>query len=310
MIICPLSFLIWSCATKAFNLTNYNLYFTDTLLPRLINSTLKDPTYPERNFLKKIVKSSGFTNNTNFLRSAIKFEYFKDYNLSEVAELRDEFILLHSDFSIVAPVYRTALLLSKYNNQVYFYTFEYEGELSFSQVLTQIATINENGIRSYSNSYLDKKGASGINNNNDLRRKNRKHRQGSIFTKDSATGDVLELSPEIVEEIEQLGHNDNGSYPALPGEQDFEEFSAGLQDTRKKLHCRFIRLDRLTAWPAHAEALLCCISTEYVIHGEELLYLFQFRNPTTNSIVPIDDEEGKQVRDIMTTLWSNVAKFG
>jgi len=45
-----------------------------------------------------------------------------------------EYITLHSDFSVVAPVYRTAMFLSQ-RTYVYFYSFEYEGELSFSERL-------------------------------------------------------------------------------------------------------------------------------------------------------------------------------
>lgn len=56
--------------------------------------------------------------------------------MSEIQELKDEFISLHSDFSVVAPVYRTAMFLSQ-RTPVYFYTFEYEGELSFSEYLLQ-----------------------------------------------------------------------------------------------------------------------------------------------------------------------------
>lgn len=56
--------------------------------------------------------------------------------MSDILELKDEFISLHSDFSVVAPVYRTAMFLSQHT-PVYFYTFEYEGELSFSEYLLQ-----------------------------------------------------------------------------------------------------------------------------------------------------------------------------
>ena len=112
------------------------LIFIGNLLPRLSNITENDPTYPERVFLKKVVKSSGIVNNTEFVKAAIKFEYFKNYPLSDVSELRDEYISLHSDFSVVAPVYKTALYLSK-KSRVYFYSFEYEGDHSFSQILMQ-----------------------------------------------------------------------------------------------------------------------------------------------------------------------------
>ena len=48
----------------------------------------------------------------------------------------------------------------------------------------------------------------------------------------------------------------------------------------------------------------------YVIHGEELLYVFRFRNPSTGTIIDIDDAEGQQVRGIMTSLWTTFAKHG
>lgn len=48
----------------------------------------------------------------------------------------------------------------------------------------------------------------------------------------------------------------------------------------------------------------------HVIHGEELLYLFRFRNPSTRAVVDVEDEEGMIVREIMTSLWTNVAKYG
>lgn len=89
-----------------------------------------------------MIRASGITNNTEVAKTSIKFEYFKNYNMSEILELKDEFISLHSDFSVVAPVYKTAMLLSQ-RTPVYFYTFEYEGELSFSEYLLQPSASTE-----------------------------------------------------------------------------------------------------------------------------------------------------------------------
>lgn len=54
----------------------------------------------------------------------------------------------------------------------------------------------------------------------------------------------------------------------------------------------------------------CDTRTGHIIHGEELLYLFRFRNPSTSAIVDVEDEEGTVVREIMTSLWTNLAKDG
>lgn len=112
---------------------------TGNLLPRLINATETVPFYAERVFLRKVIRASGIVNNTEMAKTAIKFEYFKNYNMSDILELKDEFISLHSDFSVIAPVYRTAMHLSQ-RTPVYFYTFDYEGELSFSEYLLQPST--------------------------------------------------------------------------------------------------------------------------------------------------------------------------
>lgn len=60
----------------------------------------------------------------------------------------------------------------------------------------------------------------------------------------------------------------------------------------------------------HLSMISLSLVTGHVIHGEELLYLFRFRNPTTRTIVDVEDEEGMTVREIMTSLWTNVAKYG
>ncbi len=155
------------------------------LLPRLSNITESDRAYPERVFLKKVVKSSGIYNNTDFAKAAIKFEYFKNYPLSDVSELRDEYISLHSDFSVVAPVYKTAVYFSK-RTKVYFYTFEYEGEHSFSQILMQAPDREPREPAS------------------------RKKRQTSVFSTDddlapAAVDKLLEITPEVVEQLEKIG---------------------------------------------------------------------------------------------------------
>jgi hypothetical protein len=204
------------------------------LLPKLINATINDPTYPERSFLKKVVKSSGFRNNTEVIKAAVKFEYFKDYNMSDVHELKDEYISLHSDFSVVAPVYSTALYLSQ-RSQVYFYTFEYEGGLSFSQILSQAPPDTEP---------------------QDKKKKRR-------ILKRDLIGNTFHISPEIAAELEQIS-------------QEVYNMEDG---------------------------------TRYVIHGEELLYVFRFRNPSNGVLIDVEDEEGKHVRDIITTLWTNTAKY-
>ncbi|CAL8121792.1 unnamed protein product [Orchesella dallaii] len=201
------------------------------LLPRLINATESDSTYAERVFLRKVLRASGIVNNTEVAKTSIKFEYFKNYNMSEILELKDEFITLHSDFSVVAPVYRTAMYLSQ-RTPVYFYTFEYEGELSFSEYLLQPSELREPRL----------------------------HKR--------------QVPPEELE-FDQIDNNDT-SIPSIPT----GEIELPLDDRR------------------------------HVIHGEELLYLFRFRNPSTRAVVDVEDDEGMIVRETMCTLWTNVAKYG
>lgn len=135
----------------------------------------KDPTYPERVFLKKVMKSSGYKNNTAFLKASVKFEYFKNYPMAEVSELRDEYVKLQSDFSVVSPVYRTALYLSK-GTPTYFYSFEYEGEHSFAEILSQAPDREPREPAQRSNRDL------GFNET-----------------------EMLEITPEIAAELDKLG---------------------------------------------------------------------------------------------------------
>ncbi|ODM96235.1 Liver carboxylesterase [Orchesella cincta] len=212
------------------------------LLPRLINATESDSTYAERVFLRKVLRASGIVNNTEVAKASIKFEYFKNYNMSEILELKDEFITLHSDFSVVAPVYRTAMYLSQ-RTPVYFYTFEYEGELSFSEYLLQPSEPREPRMHS----------SASHNHNNHKRER------------------------QVDAEISELDEAENST--------SITNISTG--DTEPLLDDR-----------------------RHVIHGEELLYLFRFRNPSTRAVVDVEDDEGMIVRETMCTLWTNVAKYG